>query len=116
MLRDKLLATLFLLFGLSFASFSQDINGKWTGKIMGQYEVVYFFEYNGETLGGKTIGPQGNEIPIKEGSVKGKNMQFVMDLMGNETTFYGKIDKNKIYLRIPVRETEVAVTLEKVEN
>lgn len=112
----KILSTIFLSLSFALVSFAQDVNGKWTGKVMGQYDVVYFFEYDGETLNGKSISPQGTEIPIKDGSIKGKNMQFKMELMGNTSTFFGKIDKDKIYLRMPIRDTEIAVILVKVEK
>ena len=43
----KTIATVILFFAITMASQAQDINGKWTGKVMDQFEIAYDFKAEG---------------------------------------------------------------------
>jgi len=89
----KILAfTVGLLLIASFA-LAADIDGKWTGQIASMggdpMTLTYTFKANGATLTGTSLGPDGKEIPIKNGKIEGNNISFQIsvDLGGNEMKF-----------------------------
>jgi len=66
-----------LLSGLSLAA---DIDGKWSGEIVGQsMEIAFTFQAEGTTLTGVHI-VNGQETPIKDGKIDGKNISFTVTL------------------------------------
>ena len=75
------------LTGLALAA---DIDGKWTGEIVGQnMEIAFRFKAEGTTLTGVHI-INGQETPIKDGKIDGNNISFSVALdMGGQVT---KID------------------------
>jgi len=72
-----------LLSGLSLAA---DIDGKWSGEIVGQsMEIAFTFQAEGTTLTGVHI-VNGQETPIKDGKIDGKNISFTVTLdLGGES-------------------------------
>jgi len=72
-----------LLAGVAVAA---DIDGKWTGEIVGQsMEIAFTFKAEGTTLTGVHI-VNGQETPIKNGKIEGNNISFTVTLdMGGET-------------------------------
>lgn len=71
-----------LLAGFAVAA---DINGKWTGEIVGQnMEIAFTFKAEGTKLTGVHI-VNGQETPIEEGKIDGNNISFTVTLnMGEE--------------------------------
>lgn len=69
-----------------------DIDGKWSGQFaspMGgdPMTLSYNFKAEGSTLTGTTIGgPEGQQIPIKDGKIDGNNISFIVavDMGGTE--------------------------------
>jgi hypothetical protein len=62
-----------------------DIDGKWSGQYnsgMGDpMTLTYTFKANGNTLTGTSLGgPDGKEIPIKDGKIDGNNISFKVDV------------------------------------
>ena len=56
-----------------------DVDGKWTGSLdtpMGAIPMVFNFKADGATLSGSQTGPDGGEIPIKNGKVDGNKISF----------------------------------------
>jgi hypothetical protein len=85
--------TIGLLLIASFA-LAADIDGKWIGQIAGMgggdpMTLTYTFKANGADLTGTSLGPDGKEIPIKNGKINGNNISFqvVIDMGGNEMKF-----------------------------
>jgi hypothetical protein len=78
-----LVAGFLLLAGSALAA---DINGKWTGEIVGQsMEIAFTFKAEGTTLTGVHI-VNGQETPIKDGKIDGNNISFTVTIdMGGET-------------------------------
>jgi len=72
-----------LLAGVAVAA---DIDGKWTGEIVGQsMQISFTFKAEGTTLTGVHI-VNGQETPIKNGKIEGNNISFTVTLdMGGET-------------------------------
>jgi hypothetical protein len=71
-----------------------DIDGKWTGQMAGgmggdPMTLSYTFKASGSTLAGTSLGPDGKEIPIKNGKIEGNNISFqvAVDFGGNEMKF-----------------------------
>ncbi|HEY7388839.1 MAG TPA: hypothetical protein VH640_10035 [Bryobacteraceae bacterium] len=102
----KLLAIAVLL---ATAAFGADVDGKWTGTMStpnGDVPVNFTFKADGATLNGSTMGPDGGEIPIKEGKVDGNNISFAIsfDFQGMPFTmnYKGAVDKDQIKFTIDV--------------
>jgi hypothetical protein len=102
----KLLAIAVLL---ATAAFAADVDGKWTGTMAtpnGDVPVNFTFKADGATLNGSTMGPDGGEIPIKEGKVDGNNISFsiTFDFQGMPFTmnYKGAVDKDQIKFMIDV--------------
>ena len=56
-----------------------DVDGKWSGSIdtpMGAIPITFSFKADGATLNGSMSGPDGGEIPIKNGKVDGNKISF----------------------------------------
>jgi hypothetical protein len=60
-----------------------DVDGKWSGSLdtpMGAVQVAFTFKADGATLTGSTSGPDGGEVPIKNGKIDGNKISFVVTL------------------------------------
>jgi hypothetical protein len=56
-----------------------DVDGKWSGSIdtpMGAIPITFTFKADGATLSGSMGGPDGGEIPIKNGKADGNKISF----------------------------------------
>jgi hypothetical protein len=56
-----------------------DVDGKWTGSLdtpMGALPMEFNFKADGPALGGSMLGPDGGQIPIKNGKVDGNKISF----------------------------------------
>ena len=56
-----------------------DVDGKWTGSIdtpMGAIPIEFNFKADGATLNGSMLGPDGGQIPIKNGKADGNKISF----------------------------------------
>ncbi|TFF34635.1 glycoside hydrolase [Mucilaginibacter psychrotolerans] len=97
----KLSTTAALVIVLITACFAADITGKWTGKIMDQYDITYNFKVDGEKLTGSTTGPEGNPINIENGVIKGDEFSFSINIMDNTMKITGKVKDDVITLTMP---------------
>ena len=76
------LAMSLVLFGVA-PVLAADVDGKWTGTVMtpmGDFPVAYEFKAEGAMLTGSTMGPDGGQIPIKNGKIDGNNISFQVSL------------------------------------
>lgn len=110
----KALLTLAITISSIAFSFAGDINGKWAGKVMDQFDVVYTFAADGETLTGSTVGPDGDTINIKEGVIKGDDLTFSIEIMGAVVKVTGKMDGDKLKLSMNMMGNDIAIDLAKV--
>ena len=83
----KNVLTLLLAIALSVVSIAPllaaDIDGKWAGSIdtpMGAIPIEFSFKADGATLNGSMLGPDGGQIPIKNGKVDGSKISFNVSL------------------------------------
>ncbi len=109
----KAIVTSLLVFSIAIASFAQDINGKWTGRIMDQFDIAYIFKADGEKLTGTTTGPDGNVIEIKNGKITGDAIEFVIDIMGNDTKVTGVIAGETLTLKLNAMGNDIEILLKK---
>ncbi|SEP40331.1 hypothetical protein [Mucilaginibacter sp. OK283] len=110
MIRKSLTTALFTLAVIA-TCFGADITGKWTGKVMNQFDVTYIFKVDGEKLTGTTTGPDGTSVTLQNGVIKDDDLSFTMDLMGNTTKVTGKVKDNVITLTLPGMNGGDAITL-----
>ncbi len=99
-MKNKLITASLLCFIVT-SCFATDINGKWTGKIMDQFDVVYTFKVDGEKLTGSTLSPEGTPIMLKDGVIKGDDLSFTMEIMSNVVKVTGKVKDDTITLAMP---------------
>lgn len=109
----KMFATAFLFFTMTLVAMAQDINGKWTGKVMDQFDVAYNFKADGEKLTGSTTGPDGNEVVIKDGKIKGSDVEFTINIMENDTKITGKLEGETLKLKFNIMSNDVELVLKK---
>ncbi|SFU04022.1 hypothetical protein SAMN04489724_3538 [Algoriphagus locisalis] len=111
----ELMKTLMLiaLFMVSFVTAATDVTGRWTGTIMDQFEVVYNFTQDGETVGGTTVGPDGSTIKIANGVIKGDEISFTIDVMGGDLPIKGKVDGDTMKLTFTMEGNEMPFELKK---
>jgi hypothetical protein len=99
MSRSPLLA-LALLLGFATAAFAADITGRWLGKVStpnGDFELVYDFRVEGESLTGALSTPNG-ELPLSDGKVSGDNLSFTMTFGDNAVAYTGVVKGDTIVL------------------
>jgi len=79
-------ATLFLLIALASVAFALDVKGKWKGNLAspnGDLETTMVFKVEGEKLTGTVTNTYGEE-QITEGSVKGDDVNFIVNAGGGQ--------------------------------
>jgi hypothetical protein len=100
MSRSPLLA-LVLLLGFTAVAVAADITGRWTGKVStpnGEFELVYNFQVQGETLTGALTFP-GGDIPISDGKIDGDSFSFTMSFNDNTIPYQGTVNGDTIVLK-----------------
>ncbi len=97
----KLVATAIMVTAFIAVSFAQDITGKWTGRIMDQFDIAYDFKVDGTTLTGTTTGPDGNTINIQNGVIKDGDLSYMIHIMDNDMKVTGKVKDDTITLTMP---------------
>ena len=92
---------------LAAPAHAADVDGKWAGSIMtggGDINVGFTFKSDGPVLTGSTTGPDGADIPIKNGKIEGANISFVVNLdfggMPLELSYKGVVSPTEIKLTI----------------
>lgn len=56
-----------------------DVDGKWAGSLdtpMGALPMEFDFKADGAALSGSMLGPDGGQIPIKNGKIDGNKISF----------------------------------------
>jgi len=59
--------------------YAADVDGKWTGSLdtpMGALPMEFNFKADGSMLSGSMLGPDGGQIPIKNGKIDGNKISF----------------------------------------
>lgn len=97
--RSPLLA-LVLLLAVTATAFAADITGRWLGRVStpnGDFELVYNFQVQGETLTGALSTPNG-DLPLQDGKVSGDNLSFTMSFGENPVAYTGVVKGDTIVL------------------
>jgi hypothetical protein len=109
----KAIVSAFLFVATIGLTQAQDINGKWVGKVMDQFEISYTFKAEGEVLTGATKGPDGNEIIIKDGKINGNNLEFTINIMDQNTKVTGKLEGETLKLLMNAMGNDIEIILKK---
>lgn len=90
-------------FVLAVRVFAADVDGKWSGTVDtpgGQFPVNFTFTADGAMLAGSLAGPDGSEIPVKDGKIDGNNISFSITLdfggMPFELSYKGVVSPEQI--------------------
>jgi hypothetical protein len=103
----------FLLLATLTTAFAADVTGHWTGRINDQFDVAYDFKVDGEKLTGSTQGPDGTAIQIKDGIIKGDDLTFTLEIMGNNLKIKGKVSGDVMKLTFTMEGNEIPFELKK---
>jgi hypothetical protein len=100
---------LFVLVLAAAPARAADVDGKWSGSLdtpMGAVQVGFNFKADGATLTGTTTGPDGTEIPIKNGKIDGDKISFVVSIdfggMAFDLNYTGVVSPDTIKLTIDI--------------
>lgn len=115
-----LVVALLLVAGFAFGA---DVDGKWTTELPGMdgapMKIGYTFKADGATLTGTTTGPDGKEMPIKDGKIDGNNISFavVIDMGGQEMKldYKGVVSPNEIKLTLDMMGQPMDLVLKKAQ-
>ena len=108
----------FLLFVFSIVmsigvACAQDVTGHWTGKVADQYDIVYDFKVQGNTLTGKDTHPDGSVSDISNGKINGDTLSFDVPIQGAVTHVTGKVNGNTITLSFSIQGNDLKLDLKK---
>ena len=106
MTKKTISVALFLLIALASTVSALDINGKWKGNLAspnGDLETTMVFKVDGEKLTGTVTNMYGEE-QIAEGSVKGDDLNFVINAGGGQfkLLYKGKITGEDIKFHVVI--------------
>lgn len=119
----KTVTTLLMVMAFATFGYAQDITGNWKGTVNDQFEINYTFKVEGEKLTGSSKGPDGSDTPLSDGVIKGEDLSFSIDIMGNLIKTTGKIkgsdaDKTKpetIHLFFAINGNDMTLVLSPVK-
>ena len=99
-----------------------DIDGKWSGSLdtpMGAVMVGFNFKADGATLTGTTTGPDGAEVPIKNGKIDGDKISFVVTIdfggMAFDLNYTGVVTPDTVKLTIDIMGMPLNFEVKKVK-
>ena len=86
-----------------------DVDGKWSGSIdtpMGAIPIEFNFKADGATLTGSMGGPDGGQIPIKNGKIDGNKISFLVSIdfggMALDLNYSGVVKSDTVELTLDV--------------
>jgi hypothetical protein len=85
----NILSSALILVVLSGAALAADITGSWSGTMsMGdnQFTLTYSFKQEAGKLSGTVLTPQGDTLPLSEGTVDGDKVSFTIKVDMNGST------------------------------
>lgn len=108
MTKQNFFSYLLLLVVLASAAFALDLNGKWKGSLAspnGDLETNMVFKVDGEKLTGTVTNMYGEE-QITDGSVKGDDVNFVINAAGGQfkILYKGKVTGQDIKFHVVIGE------------
>ena len=99
-----------------------DVDGKWSGMLdtpMGAVQVGFNFKADGGTLNGTTTGPDGAELPIKNGKIDGDKISFVVSIdfggMAFDLNYTGVVSPDTVKLTIDIMGMPLSFEVKKVK-
>ena len=99
-----------------------DVDGKWTGSIdtpMGAINIGFTFKADGATLSGTTTGPDGADVPIKNGKIDGDKISFVVSLdfggMAIDLNYSGVVKPDNVQMTADFMGMPFSFTVKKAQ-
>ncbi len=109
----KVFFTLSLILLTTIAAFCGDVNGKWVGKIMDQYDVTFTFKTDGNKLTGTTKDQSGADVEISNGSIEGDKIKFTIEVMGNAVEVNGTLVSDVLKMKMNVMNNDLEFDMKK---
>lgn len=108
MTKRNLFGALLILIALASAAFALDLNGKWKGNLSspnGELETTMVLKVDGEKLTGTVTNMYGEE-QISEGSVKGDDVNFIVNAGGGQfkIIYKGKVTGQDLKFHVVIGE------------
>ena len=117
----SLLAALALML-IAVPARAADVDGKWTGSLetpMGAVQIGFTFKADGATLSGTTTGPDGSELPIKNGKIEGDKITFVVSVdfggMAFDLNYSGVVKPEQISLTMDIMGMPLSFDIKKAK-
>ena len=117
-----------LLLALAFCALvlvpvrAADVDGKWTGSLdtpMGAIPMEFNFKADGATLSGSQSGPDGGQIPIKNGKIDGNKISFLVSIdfggMALDLNYTGVVKPDSVELTLDVMGMPFNFTVKKAQ-
>ena len=99
-----------------------DVDGKWSGSLdtpMGAVQVGFNFKADGATLTGSTTGPDGSELPIKNGKIDGNKISFMVSIdfggMALDLNYTGVVKPDSVDLILDIMGMPINFTVKKAQ-
>lgn len=109
----KVFLTLSLMLFSTIAAFCGDINGKWVGKIMDQYDITFTFKADGTKLTGITKDQSGADVEISNGSIDGDKIKFTIDVMGSPVEVSGTLASDVLKMKMNIMSNDLEFDMKK---
>ena len=99
-MKKKMLLSLLFIFLSGSLLFAQDqFTGRWTGKVMDQYEITADYVAKGDSLTGKSIHYDGSSSDITDGKIMGDSISYDISILMAKPSMSRAILKEIRYLR-----------------
>ena len=97
--------------------FAQDqFTGRWTGKVMDQYEITTDYVAKGDSLTGKSIHYDGSSSDITNGKIMGDSISYDISFNGETIHIQGHLKGDTIAAFFNYQGNDMSVDLKKTQE
>ena len=114
MKKKMLLSFLFIFLSGSLLFAQNQFNGRWTGKVMDQYEITADYVVKGDSLTGKSIHYDGSSSDITNGKIMGDSLSYDINFNGETIHVKGQLKGDTIAAFFNYQGNDLNVDLKKV--
>lgn len=114
-MKKKMLLFFLFIFLSGSLLFAQDqFTGRWTGKVMDQYEITADYVAKGDSLTGKSIHYDGSSSDITNGKIMGDSISYDISFNGETIHVQGHLKGDTISAFFNYQGNDLNVDLKKI--